>query len=263
MYRKLRRYLRSIKWQIRALRLALLTLVRWPRADQRPAILCLGDSHIRPLGSLASSNFRYFVFSVSGATASGIRSLKSETGTLQIFRYAIRRATRVDGVLLCIGEIDAGFLAWVRGTVPGTTPELYLDRVVDRLAEFVRDELVPLGVPVYLVAASHPTVESYADWPDEAFGFSPTLSVDRKLIGADMSQRIELTRYWNAKVGQLCTDQGYGWLDVTPASTNADGTVPADWRSEHPLDHHLNRERYRSLVDQLLADAAGAAAKVQ
>lgn len=252
-YRKFRRIARSVKWRGRALRLAVLTSRVAPRSGRQRRVLCLGDSHLRPMSSATSSQNQYFVFSVSGATASGIRSINSETGALAIFRHALRRSRNVDAVMVALGEIDVGYLAWTRGTVPGMTPTSYLDLAFGRLVQFVQHELEVLGIPIYFVSVSHPTVDCYADWPDEAYAASTSLSLERKLVIASLDDRIELTRYWNAKLEQLCSERGFGWLDLTPASTDVSGNVRPEWNSEHPLDHHLNRDRYSALVDELFA----------
>lgn len=255
IYRRSRRALRSLKWQVRACNFAMRSRLTTSTKRQRRIILCLGDSHARPLSADFSAENRYFVFSVSGATISGLRSLRSETGTLQIFRMALRRARKADGILIGIGEIDVGYLAWVRSSGSNLDARSYLDTVFERFVAFLEQEVLPLRRPVYVVSVSHPTVTSYEIWPDQAFDVSPTLSIDRKRVTADLEARIDLTRLWNVRIQDWCAHNRVNWLDITPESTAPSGHVLHDWNSEHPLDHHLNRYRYRELVDQMLTQA--------
>lgn len=252
-YRRARKTLRTLKWQIRVRKFVMQMQLSSRQHSKSYDILCLGDSHIRPLAGDFGGHHHYFVFSVSGATISGLRSLQSATGTLQIFRMALRQAHRADGILIGIGEIDVGYLAWARSSGSYIDARSYLDLAFQRFVSFLEEEILPIGRPIYVVSVSHPTVTSYEDWPDEAFAASPTLSIDRKKVKANLEDRIALTRHWNHRVQDWCGHNRVNWLDITAASTSTSGHVLRDWNSEHPLDHHLDRDRYRRHVDSLLA----------
>jgi hypothetical protein len=97
-----------------------------------------------------------------------------------------------------------------------------------------------------MISASMPTVESYSNWKG--------LKGLRRKVTASRAERAAETTYWNDRCAEWCRSAGGVWLDLTPATTYADGRVRPEYLNDDPENHHLRPERYRMLVTGMLRD---------
>jgi hypothetical protein len=77
--------------------------------------LCCGDSHTKVF-EYCNQKTRRFLFDiciVEGATAQGAVNPNSKTDALKIFTNKIAN-TKSDKLLIMLGEVDCGFVIWVR-----------------------------------------------------------------------------------------------------------------------------------------------------
>ena len=102
-------------------------------------ILCCGDSHTRVF-NYCNSRQNEFVFDVcvvSGATAQGAVNPNSKTDALNIFEKKIN-STRADKILIMLGEVDCGFVIWVRSKRYNISIDDQINISVNNLFTFLR-----------------------------------------------------------------------------------------------------------------------------
>ena len=149
-------------------------------------------------------------------------------------------------MLISLGEVDVGFLVFLRAQENSHDVRAYTDIALTRYQEFVRQEVLARGARPIMISASMPTVESYSAWNG--------LNGLRRKVGASRAERAAETTYWNDRCAEWCRSAGGVWLDLTPATTYADGRVRQEYLNEDPENHHLRRDRYRTLVVGMLRD---------
>ena len=218
------------------------------RAAGKQVLVCVGDSHLEPLRSvqrrrlLPATLLRITV--VTGATASGIANPNSSTKALPRLQAAAAMLSRGCPVLVCLGEIDAGFLVFLRSQRDGLPVRELTDEALARYQEFITRELLDRGARLMMLSASMPTVDSYSTWAG--------LGGARRQVTATRERRAAETRYWNEQCEAWCKSVEGTWLDLTEETTGPDGRVRAEYLNEDPEDHHLHPERYGNLVAKLL-----------
>ena len=101
-------------------------------------ILCCGDSHAGVFNYCNSrqNNFVFDVRIVGGATAQGAVNPNSKTDALNIFEKKIN-STRADKILIMLGEVDCGFVIWVRSKRYNISIDEQINNSVNNLFTFV------------------------------------------------------------------------------------------------------------------------------
>src|SRR4051794_28247820 len=93
-------------------------------------ILVLGDSHAVVFRSKYIKAFlpsyKFHVYSVPGATVSGLDNPNSKTNASNIFNEAIQNNSQINNVIFLLGEVDTGFVIWYRA-------QKYASKVEDML----------------------------------------------------------------------------------------------------------------------------------
>lgn len=209
-------------------------------------LVCLGDSHLEPL-ILAGSQFCRTVARivvVPGATASGLVNPNSATQARPIFQQELAGVAAGTPVLLCLGEIDAGFLVFLRSQASGRPVSEHVDDALRRYWGFAREEVLSRGCKLLMVSATMPTVEDYGTWGG--------LGNARREVRASRPERAAMVRYWNRQCAHWCRGAGARWLDLTPYTVDADDRVLPEFLNDDPNDHHLHRQRHGELLLRLL-----------
>lgn len=196
-------------------------------------ITCIGDSHVWVLDHLAEhgaplEHTELAVTGVGGATAFGLANPNSTTNALEVFRQVVADQD-ARTVLLMLGEIDCGFLAWLRADRDGTSVEQQLAASFERYHRFV-DELAQRAATVLVVTVPPPTVPDYSTWGG--------LDNARRRVTASLRERTDATRTYNGWIRKL---GGVRVVDVEHECLDpSTGLVRDALRRADPLDHHLN-----------------------
>ena len=90
----------------------------WWRIWGYQIVECLGDLHVKIFRSLNDKYWvgarRFRTVSVQGATDYGVGNPNLKTNALQIFKNRLKVISKNRTLILLMGEVDVGFLAWWR-----------------------------------------------------------------------------------------------------------------------------------------------------
>ena len=211
---------------------------------------CYGDSHVKVFRRLnwqyPELPFRFRSVSVMGATAYGIGSVESTTAARQIFDIRLQKLGGDVYRLFLLGEVDCGFLAYFlaekRGVLPHDVINISLDRYESLLLSVkdVGDKVIVCSVPL-------PTV----DRPE----LNPDYMAIRRQVKSSIYDRTELTRYFNAKLKDICIKNDIFYLDLDPVSLDANtGLVVEALKGSDQTDHHYDEIVYSKLLRDALVD---------
>jgi hypothetical protein len=221
------------------------------RAVGMRTLVCLGDSHLRPVRILRRERMlprtAIQLVVVSGASATGIGNLDSETQALRRFRAATARLGRASTVLVSLGEVDVGFLAFARVQGRGGSVRAHADVAFEGYVGFLEAEILRRGARLLVLSVTPPTVQDYSTWTDQQNA--------RRHLEASWAERAELTGEWNDRLGSWCEANGAVWLDMTPHVTEP-GTmqVRPEWLNPGPDEQHLHPHRQAALLAKLLRE---------
>ena len=211
----------------------------------------LGDSHTGVFTRFKGKPFYFFnILTVPGATISGIPNPKSKTQAGPKFRQYIEdRVYRNDYVILQLGEVDCGFVLWLRSEKYGLPIEQLLDSSVENyktLIELViRHQKKPARV--YVTSTMPPTIKDDQDWGDVA-----NL---RGEVKASQHERTRLTLEFNRRVAQMCGELGVNYIDLDKDLIDGDtNLVKSEYLNENKYNHHLANGKLSKLMYQKFAD---------
>lgn len=202
-------------------------------------ILVCGDSHTRVFKhcNLKQFEFIFDVCEVGGATAQGAVNPNSKTDALNIF-FAKINNTNADKLMIMLGEVDCGFLIWVRSKRHNINIDEQLNNSVNNLFQFLNDvktnknykseDIIILGAPL-------PTIK---DSTDKKF-----LNGARSEVDVSQLTRTIKTIEYNNLLKNKCNEYGYKYIDITNYIISDDGIVSDKYLNDNPNDHHLDNEK--------------------
>lgn len=206
------------------------------RARRRHKIAVVGDSHVEMYAQSLlrhSRSIRPIKCQVSGATVSGLKNPRSTTNSAEIFESFIsQRLSAGLTTILCIGEVDCGFVFWLRhdqgkGSMLSMFRQGFAEhtRLIDRLISAVgADSVIISSVPL-------PTIKD-----EEQTG---EVAIVRKAVSASQRDRTRLTLMYNGRLKSLCQDRGIRYCDLQ-SSTLCKKTLAIKDAFLNPdkADHH-------------------------
>lgn len=202
-------------------------------------ILCCGDSHIEVFGycNKKQNNFVFDVCKVGGATAQGAVNPNSKTDALNIFIKKIN-STRADKILIMLGEVDCGFLIWVRCKRYNISIDDQLNLSVKNLFKFV-DNIIETenytNKDIIICGSLLPTIR---DSTDKKF-----LNGARSQVDVSQLERTKKTIEYNNLLKINCDKYGYNYIEIVNDIIGKDGTVKDEFLNSNHNDHHLNKEK--------------------
>lgn len=211
---------------------------------------CFGDSHayvfehIRAHGMLAATCLT--VTRVGGATAFGLANPNSATNALTVFRRTLAATPTEEPALFLMGEVDAGFLVWLRAQQRQTAVEDELAESLRRYTSFL-EGVMATGRAVVVATVPLPTIVDYTSWSG--------LANARRRVRASIQERTVATRRYNDGLRRWAAATGACVLD-----TEADlldertGLVRPVFRHADPCNHHYDMAAFAPVVVRRLAE---------
>ncbi|MDO9106915.1 MAG: sulfotransferase family 2 domain-containing protein [Methylovulum sp.] len=209
----------------------------------KKTILVLGDSHVkifkRPNWLNIGSEIKWEVVSVEGATLSGLENPNSKTQAGVQFNEALSKHN-ADVIVLCLGEVDTGFVIWFRAEKDAVQVQQAAQRAVDNYCRLI--ESARLKAEVVVVSTPLPTL------PDGST--EGAIAKARAEVTATQQQRTELTCWFNAQIKNWCEAKSISYVSLDDLSKGDDGLVSPALRHANPRDHHYNPKQYRKLLKE-------------
>lgn len=200
--------------------------------------LVFGDSHtdVFKYCNSKQNKYRFDVCCVPGATAQGVVNPNSKTDALKIFTECLFKIQKkYNKFMIMLGEVDCGFVIWVRSKKYNIKIEDQINNSVDNLFDFLKNivELKFNQEDIIVVGSILPTIK---DNTNKKF-----LNGARREVDATLKQRIYETLKYNNKLKNRSVINGYKYIDITNDILEND-SVKDIYLNKDPYNHHLDNE---------------------
>lgn len=206
--------------------------------------LVLGDSHSEVFSycNLKQSDKFFDVCIVGGATAQGSINPNSKTNALQIFENKINSANeKYKKVIIMLGEVDCGYLIWVRSKTHGISVDEQINTSVTNLFDFIKNKLIFNGYTNHQIIVLGSILPTIKDNSDKRF-----LKGDRSKVTASQKERTLKTLYYNMLLKDNCIKNEYNYLDITheilEKNNDKEYVICEKYLNDDKYNHHLNNE---------------------
>ena len=199
-------------------------------------ILVCGDSHANVFrySNIKQSKYRFDVCEVGGATALGLVNPNSKTEALPIFSKKIQ-STPSSKLIIMLGEVDCGFVIWVRSKRYNISVDEQLQTSIHNLFQFIETKVKSYGYvsnDIIIAGVILPTIKDNTN--------KKYLNGARSEVDVDQYTRTQKTLEYNQMLKTRCNDYGYHYIDITDNIVGEDGLVQDQYLSENHTDHHLS-----------------------
>jgi len=207
-------------------------------------ICVLGDSHSKVFNYCNSiqKTVTFHVKAVGGATAQGCVNPNSTTDALKIFKEHIMSSHKYDKVMIMLGEVDCGYLIWVRSKKYKLSVEEQIGLCVKNIGDFITSILLTRGYKsedVIICGVHLPAIRDNTD---------PTyLSGARKEVDVSQYERTLKTLQYNNLLKEIARLNRYTYIDITKSIIGDDGLIKSCYLSNEVGDHHLQNEKIGEL----------------
>jgi len=201
-------------------------------------ILVLGDSHsgfFRRLNE-RQTTYLFDVKLVIGASARGVSNLNSKTQSRRLYSEKLAETKGAKKVLIVLGEVDCGYLAYISAKKYNTTIEYQLIESHRNLISFVDDVVIgKYGFTCDQVIISGSFLPAIRDTT-----FKNSLHGLRPNVDAKQKERTLKTLFFNNMLKTTCKQKGFTYFDITTEAMGDDGTIKDKYLSPNIYDHHLD-----------------------
>lgn len=211
-------------------------------------ILCCGDSHARVFDycNRIQNDLAFDVCIVDGATAQGAVNPNSKTNALNIFEKKIN-STHADKILIMLGEVDCGFIIWVRSKKYNIDVDDQINISIKNLFTFV-DNIIATkkytNRDIIICGSVLPTIK---DNLDKKF-----LNGARNEVEISQLERTKKTIEYNNLLKVNCHKYGYNYIEIVNDILGKDGVINDEFLNSNPNDHHLDNKKTSKLwLDKL------------
>tara|TARA_B110000467_G_C18128209_1_gene371799 strand:- start:89 stop:745 length:657 start_codon:yes stop_codon:yes gene_type:complete len=211
--------------------------------------LVLDDSHARVFEYFNHKNGyqKYIVCEVGGATAQGAVNPNNQTNSLVEFKKQLQEIKKENcsHIAIMLGEVDCGFVIWVRAKRYNISIDEQLNNSVGNLFKFIEEEVLPFfkAEQVILLGSVLPTIKD-----NTAKEF---LKGARSEVENSQQERTELTLRYNQLLLENAQQKGYHYVDISTETTDPNTALVAEaFLSENANDHHLSNELSHHLWNQ-------------
>jgi hypothetical protein len=214
-------------------------------------ILVCGDSHTKVFthANNMQKEYKFVVCQVGGATAQGAVNPNSYTNALQIFRKAVITLPKLNKVAIMLGEVDCGFVIWVRSKRYNISVDEQIENSITNLFSFIYEVLIIekgyKSEDIIVIGSVLPTIKDNTD--------KKYLMGVRSEVDISQKERTEKTLEYNKKLYDKCINMGYKYIDITESIFDIEkGIIKDEYLSKNEYDHHLDDEKsYKLWINKL------------
>lgn len=202
-------------------------------------ILCLGDSHTRVFNycNRMQKKIAFDVCFIGGASAQGIVNRKSKTNALNIFEKKIKE-TNADKILIMLGEVDCGFVIWVRAKKKKITVDEQMNISVKNLFTFIDSIIKTTRFHEKDIIVCRSVLPTIRDSTNPKF-----LQGARSEVNVSQLERTRKTIEYNNFLKRESKKRGYIYIDIVNNTIGKNGVVRDKFLNSDCYDHHLNNEK--------------------
>lgn len=204
--------------------------------------LVLGDSHAMVfkraiIQRLAKNGIK--VVSVSGATASGIDNPNSNTNAAKIFDHELEKK-RWKRVLFYFGEVDVGFVIWLRCQTGGSSLNESMWKTLTAYVQKIKKIQKKYDCQIAVLSVPWPTIKDHVEMGDVAN--------KRSQVEATYQERKSLTKNFNSELENFCIKNNYSFIGMDDRVENDNGDLLPELFNKNPLDHHYDYQVFSKLL---------------
>lgn len=213
---------------------------------RKTAIHYMGDSHTEVFKFIkqpAGMSPKFCI--VQGATASGLKNPHSQSQSGPIIdRYLSENVSSKDWAVFHLGEVDCGFLLWVKAERENQDILNLLLRALDNYYDIILKAKEIVGHKIIVTSVILPTIKDNC-----TIGNVANL---RGSIKAKQSERTTLTIKMSSMLRSFCEKHGLLYFDLYPYILDKrTGLINEYYLNENPEDHHLSNKKLAHVVSNL------------
>jgi len=219
----------------------------WWRLRGFEVIECFGDSHVAVFRGLNSMPWigrkRFRVVSVKGATAYGVGNPNSKTNALEVFMERLEGVPAERTIVFMMGEVDVGFLVWLRAKNKGVTAISCMEEAFDRYTSFLNN-IKNEHPNIKLCSVPLPTISDGEAHGDVANARSSVVSTQK--------DRTLMTLKFNEKLKIWASENNVEYMDFDLYALDSNtNLVHHSLLNTDVSDHHYNNEAFYSLIKKV------------
>jgi len=196
------------------------------------------DSHSKCFRCLSpeQSTYHFNVKLVEGASARGLSNLNSTTQSRRLFSEKLGNSKDAIKVLMVLGEVDCGYLAYISAKKYKTTINEQLVKSCENLISFIED--VVIGEhgftcdQVIILGSFLPAIKDTT--------FKKCLHALRPNVDANQKERTLKTLFFNNRLKSRCKQKGFTYFDITGDTMGTDGIIKDAYLHPNVYNHHLD-----------------------
>lgn len=214
---------------------------------QEKKLLVIGDSHSTYLSHADFfKDTQVFFNPVFGATSSGLSNKYSLTNSDYIFKRSFF-SIRPNKIILSIGEVDVGFLAWKKRNTNGENIFYRMCRALDGIVNYAV-ELSSKVDSVGVLSVPLPTVFRDFNEQEELVG---THKGQRESVYATYEERFAATKLFNSQLDYaLSKYKNIFFLNLDAEVCDADGDLKSSLIKKSEFDHHYNPKAFCDILSK-------------
>lgn len=207
----------------------------------------IGDSHVEPLTEIKYSlnKVEVSLCCVQGATASGLKNPHSQTMAGPIFsEYINTKIEKNDWVLIHLGEVDCGFLIWVKMDREGIEMEEQINYTLENYFQLLK-QIQQKTKNIVVLSIVPQTIKDGVK-----IGNVANL---RGQIKATQLERTKLGQQMNLRLKEFCKFNKMYFLSLDEELIDSTtGIIRDKYLNNNPENHHLNEDKHLQLLSKLL-----------
>ena len=173
---------------------------------------------------------------VPGASAQGAVNPNSRTDALNIYKNVVTNV-KADKILIMLGEVDCGFVIWVRSKKYNISVDEQIEKCVNNLFEFINFILNKTDLKSEDIIVTGSILPTISDSTNKIY-----LNGARAEVDISQLERTNKTIEYNNMLKDMSQKNGYKYIDITSQLIGVNGLVKDEFLNKNPSDHHLDNE---------------------